>query len=76
MNLDDLDFSRERAILRLSADLDKRKALSRIVTSPQKWKDLLTLDWGVSEACIFDLVDYLYGLRFARYGSIVVKKGK
>jgi hypothetical protein len=70
MNLNNLHYSREQALLRLNTS-DNRQILSRICQSPQRWGELLHLGWGVSEACIFDLVDYLYGMWFSRWGDRV-----
>jgi len=72
MNLNDLSYSREQAMIRLNTP-ESRRILSQIVIAPLRWAELLKLEWGVSEACIFDLVDYLYGMRFTRWGDRVAK---
>ncbi len=74
MQLNHLDYSRERAVMRLADDPTVRQEASRAVQG--HWDDLLLMaeKYCVSESCVFDLVEYLYGMRFFRWGDRVAKK--
>jgi hypothetical protein len=74
MNLRDLSYSREQAVTRLASNRVFRKRVASMLLAA-RWDELLLLpsEYGVSWDCIRDTLDFLYGMRFDRWGGGVCR---